>query len=340
MAALVVLKPGLFTTIQDLGRVGYRALGVPVGGALDPVALRLANALVGNEPGEGALEISYLGPTLRVEGGDVRIALSGPVAARLAGGGDIQSGRSHLLRAGDVLEVGAVSGASVATLAVEGGFDLAPVLGSLSTYTRAAIGPLGGRPLMAGDSLPVRRQASAEGGERGYGAAFDYGSGPLRVLAGPQAESFTSESMDTFLSAEYAVGRDADRMGLRLEGPALAHATGAGIASDGLMAGCIQVPGSGAPILLLADHQTVGGYAKIATVISADLPRAGRMVPGSRLRFQLASLDEAEAARRALDARLEALVAGMVRLGDGFDLTALYSANLVSGMVSGGEDEA
>ncbi len=341
MLVLHVLRPGLFTTLQDLGRVGYRHLGVPPAGALDPVGLCLANALVGNPPGEGALELSYAGPTLRVEGGEVRIALTGGVAARRLRAGEavaVDSNRSHLLQAGDVLELGAVGGGPVAYLAVEGGFAVAPVLGSLATYTRAGLGPLGGRALAAGDGLPLNRPAS-ERGERVLAAPFDYGSGPLRVIAGPQDDHFTPQALATLVSAEYRVGRDADRMGLRLEGPVLEHAKAPGIASDGLMAGCIQVPGNGAPILLLADHHTVGGYAKIATVISADLPRAGRILPGGVLRFRWVGMEEAEAARADLDRRIAAAIAAMAEPVGGLDLVALYSANLVSGMVSGGEDE-
>ncbi len=338
MAALHILRPGLFTTLQDLGRVGFRDLGVPPAGALDPVGLRLANALVGNAPGEGALELSYVGPTLRVEGGNIRIALTGPVAARRLRDGEVavlDSNRSHLLLPGDVLELGAASGA---TLAVEGGFGLSPVLGSLATYTRAGLGPLGGRALAAGDVLPLNRPA-VERGEKALAAPFDYGSGPLRVIAGPQDDHFTPEALQTLVSAEYRVGKDADRMGLRLEGPVLGHAKPPGIASDGLVAGCIQVPGNGAPILLLADHQTVGGYAKIATVISADLPRAGRSLPGDVLCFRRVGMEEAEAARADLERRVAAAIAAMAETRDGLDLAALYNANLVSGMVAGGEDE-
>ncbi|MBI3443879.1 MAG: biotin-dependent carboxyltransferase family protein [Magnetospirillum sp.] len=343
MAALHVLRPGLFTTIQDMGRTGYGHLGVPVAGALNPVGLRLANALVGNEAGEGGLEISYLCPTLRIEGGTLRIGLMGAVTARLDRAGEsrvLQSGRSHLLFPGDVLDLGAVSGASVAYLAVEGGFDLAPVLGSLSSYGRAAIGPLGGRALVAGDLLPVRRLQAAERAERAYVVPFDYGMGPLRVVMGPQADRFSAAAVETFLSSPYRVGRDADRMGLRLEGPALDQPNGAGIVSDGLVSGCIQVPGNGLPILLLADHQTVGGYAKIATVISADLPRAALAVPGSALRFHAVSMDEAEAARRDLEGRIAIAIGGLAELSGALNLAALYSANLVSGMVCGGEEDS
>lgn len=332
---LRVLSPGLHTTVQDMGRFGYQEQGVPVAGMLDPVALALANALVGNPPGEAGLELYALGPDLLVEAESVRIAISGPARPILARDGETRSldcERGHTLRRGDRLAAGAVSGAAVAVLAVAGGFDLAPVMGSLSTYARAGIGPLGGRALRDGDVLPLRGAGGSEG-DLALPHPFEYGSGPLRVMPGPQAEAFTDRALEIFLSAGFTVGRDADRMGLRLEGPVLAHRSGAGIASEGIVTGSIQVPGNGQPILLLVDHQTVGGYAKIATVISADLPRAGRLVPGERLSFRAVSLAEAAAARRDLDKRLRAAVASMIPAAGGLDMAALYSVNLISGMV-------
>ncbi|CAA7625151.1 biotin-dependent carboxyltransferase family protein [Magnetospirillum sp. SS-4] len=332
---LRVLSPGLHTTVQDLGRFGYQDQGVPVAGMLDPVALALANALVGNLPDEAGLELHTLGPTLLVEADSIGVAISGPARPSLTRDGDtriLECERGHTLRRGDRLATGAVGGAAVAVLAVAGGFDLAPVMGSLSTYVRAGIGPLNGRALEDGDLLPLRGGGGGEG-DLALPHPFEYGSGPLRVVLGPQAGAFTDRALETFLSAEFTVGRDADRMGLRLEGPELAHRSGAGIASEGIVTGAVQVPGNGRPILLLADHQTVGGYAKIATVISADLPRAGRMAPGTRLSFRAVTVAEAAAARRDLDGRVQAAVGAIRPAAGGLDMAALYSANLISGMV-------
>ncbi|MDO8605218.1 MAG: biotin-dependent carboxyltransferase family protein [Phaeospirillum sp.] len=337
MSHLRVLSPGLHTTVQDLGRFGYQEQGVPVAGMLDPVALRLANALLGNPSGEAGLEVYAFGPGLAVESESVRLAACGPVRLTLTRDRETTSlaaGRSHLLRRGDVLAVGAVAGAMVAVLAVEGGFDLPSVMGSLSTYTRSAIGPLGGKPLSEGMLLPLRRASAAARAERALAAAFDHGAGPVRVMPGPQADCFTDKAMTDFLSAEYVVDQAADRMGLRLIGPKLTHRGEAGIASEGLVSGCIQVPGDGQPILLLADHQTVGGYAKIATVISADLARVGRAAPGTILRFTAVTQAQAEAALHESERSVRAAVDGMIDPGGGLDLVALYSANLVSGIVS------
>lgn len=346
-ASLTVVRPGLFATIQDLGRFGFQELGMPVAGALDPVALRLANALVGNPQGMAGLEIALLGPVLRVDAASVRIAAVGPLAMTLEREGEatrpLEPHRSHILRQGDLLRLGAVDGASVAYLAVAGGFALAPVMGSLSTYVRAGIGPLGGRPLGQDDRLPLVRDGVPDGEEVELPQPPDYGGGPLRVVLGPQDDRFTEQALATFLSATYHVGKQADRMGLRLEGPVLKHRGSADIPSDGLVTGSIQVPGNGQPILLLNDHQTAGGYAKIATVISADLPRAGRLRPGDRLSFLAVTVDEAEAIRR----RQEQAIAGWIRAicpvrpAGGIDLEALYAENLISGtvdIVNGGSD--
>lgn len=336
---LTVVRPGLFATIQDLGRVGYQELGMPVAGALDPIALRLANALVGNPAGTAGVEIALLGPALKVEADSVRVAVVGPMALRLEREGEppapLEPHRTHRLVRGDVLALGAVTGASVAYLAVAGGFALEPFLGSLSTYVRAGIGPLGGKPLGDGARLPLVRDAAPEGADVELPEPPDYGSGPVRVVLGPQDDRFTDAAVETFLSVPYRVGKDADRMGLRLEGLTLAHKGSADIPSDGLVTGSIQVPGNGQPILLLNDHQTAGGYAKIATVISADLPRVGRLRPGDALAFRAVGVEEAEAIRRRQEQAIAGLIRGIrkVRPAGGVDLDALYSENLVSGVV-------
>ncbi|KAA0685844.1 biotin-dependent carboxyltransferase family protein [Azospirillum brasilense] len=336
---LTVVRPGLFATIQDLGRFGHQELGMPVAGALDPIALRLANALVGNPPGTAGVEIALLGPALKVEADGVRVAVVGPMALSLEREGQspqpLESHRSHTLARGDVLKLGAVTGAAVAYLAVAGGFALEPFLGSLSTYVRAGIGPLGGKPLGDGTRLPLHRNDAPPGADVELPEPPDYDGGPVRVVLGPQEDRFTAEAVETFLSAGYRVGKDADRMGLRLDGPTLAHTGSADIPSDGLVTGSIQVPGNGQPILLLNDHQTAGGYAKIATVISADLPRVGRLSPGGGLSFRAVTVEEAEAIRRRQEQTIAAWVRAIrpVRPAGGVDLEALYAENLVSGVV-------
>ena len=340
-AHLEVIAPGLMTSVQDLGRTGHQALGMPVAGAMDPVALRLANALVGNPEATAALEIGYLGPTLNVAAESLRLAFAGKAKLLLlqpAAGGEarvLKPFRSALLRRGDRLQIGAVEEGSVAYLAVSGGIAIQSFLGSLSTYMRAGLGGFEGRALKAGDCLPLAFGAAPAGEEQELADVFDYGSGPVRVVLGPQEDRFTGAGIETFLSATYTVTKEADRMGLRLDGPTVEHTRGADIASEGLVTGSIQIPGNGKPIILMADRQTTGGYTKIATVISADLPRVGRLKPGDTLAFVAVSVAEAEALRRNQEKAIRKLIEAIrPALPDvTLDLGALYSENLISGMV-------
>ena len=347
-AALRVLAPGLMTTLQDLGRTGYQHLGVPVSGALDHVSLRAANFLVGNAAGMGALEIAYQGPTLRVEADSVRIAFAGAratidiLAADGEGSGDrrlapFQSAR--LLR-GQTLRIGALTGSAVAYLAVEGGLDVCPVLGSQSTLIRAAIGGLEGRALRAGDALPLKR-AEAAPREEAMLPPFDLSPrGRVRIVLGPQDDYFTPAGLRTLLASTYTVSQASDRMGMRLEGPPLEHSSkGYNIVSDGIAHGSIQVPGNGLPIVLLADRQTTGGYPKVATVISADIPALGRMMPGARIAFEVVDIEAAEAAARQLAADIAAMAANLApaRRETTIDARRLMGENLVSGVVNARE---
>ena len=233
-----------------------------------------------------------------------------------------------------------VEGSSTAYLSVAGGFALASFMGSLSTYPRAGVGGFDGRKLAAGDALPLARDHAAPGDDRKLAAAFDYGAGPVRVIWGPQEDHFSAKGRRTFVESDYRVSREADRMGIRFEGPTIEHAVsvakgGADIISDGIAPGAIQVPGAGLPIVLLADRQTVGGYPKIATVASVDLPRLGRLLPGQTVRFQAVSVAEAEELRRDQEVRLQRAIAGFVvaRPPGGIDLARLYEENLIDGIV-------
>ena len=328
-----VLECALPASFQDLGRPGYRHLGVPLSGALDPEWLAIANALAGNPPQTVALEMRLLGPKLRATA-PVTIALAGEFSARIEDAGGLTRPAadwcSHVLATGDILSIGALR-SGIGYLAVAGGFDLPQVLGSRSTYARAGLGGIDGRPLRAGD-----RVATGAGGTEVSLRLPDAPhpiSGPLRVMPGPQRDYFTDAAWQHFIGAEFVVSREADRMGLRLDGPRLEHAGGADIVSDGVTPGAIQVPGDGRPIVLLADCQTVGGYPKIATVITADLPRLGHALPGHRLRFVAVSADEALAARRDAARRLAECIASIGPGGAELDLDALYGANLIDGVI-------
>jgi biotin-dependent carboxylase-like uncharacterized protein len=337
--SLRVVQPGVRTTVQDLGRIGAQRLGIPVSGALDPVALRAANTVVGNPQSTAGLEMAALGPTLEVEAESARVAVAGgnaPILIERCDGSrrEVPPLESIRLVEGDRLRIGAITGAAVAYLAVEGGLALPPFFGSLSTYVRGGFGGLHGRALAAGDRLPLV-MAAVEARTELRLDRFDLApAATVRIVLGPQADYFTPEAMAALLGAPYVVTREADRMGLRLEGPHLAHAKGYNIVSDGIAPGSIQVPGSGQPIVLLADRQTTGGYPKIATVISADLAALGRVLPGMGLRFTAVTVAEAQAARRALEAEMGALTRRLESARpDGPDLNRLYDANLVSGVV-------
>lgn len=342
-ARLIVERAGLFDTVQDRGRIGFQELGMPVAGAMDRIALALANALVGNpsDANAAALEMGVLGPTLRVDADSVRIAIVGSIEAALiaaegAAPKPLLSDRSHTLTRGQRLKLGAITGVSTAYLAVEGGIAVPPFMASRSTYTRASLGGFEGRKLKQGDALPLARDTASPRAELALAAPFDYGSGPIRIVPGPQADHFTPAGHATFTASEYVVSKEADRMGIRFEGPTIEHsALGPDIVSDGIAPGAIQVPAAGLPIALLADRQTVGGYSKIATIASADLPRTCRLLPGMRVRFAAVTVGEAESLRREQERRLAAAISGLkpARPEGGIDLKALYEENLIDGVV-------
>ena len=342
IAALRLVSAGLLTTLQDLGRFGYQHLGIPVSGALDPVSLSAANLLVGNPPDTAALEIAYQGPTLAVETDSVRVACAGAAAAIevVAAREGSRSRRLGMLRSarlerGDLIRIGALSGGAVLYLAVAGGFDVPAVLGSRSTLLRAGIGGLNGRALAAGDRLRLCQGKAAETQEVML-AALDLAPPPcFRIILGPQDDYFTADALRLLTRATFTVTAASDRMGMRLAGPRLEHSKGYNIVSDGIAPGAVQVPGNGLPIVLLADRQTTGGYPKVATVISADLPALGRLTPGAKLRFGLISIEEAEARRRQQAAELAALAQRILPVPPmaNLDEAALQGSNLVSGMI-------
>ncbi len=342
-AVLRILESGLLTTVQDLGRIGYQHLGVPTSGALDPVSLRAANILVGNAPMEGALEIAYLGPTFMVEADSVNLACAGADVSievlhdeAAVNGVRYASMQSFRVQRGQVVRVGQTAGWSLVYLAVEGGFDIKPVLGSVSTYVRGQIGGWQGRALAAGDALPLRRSAAGKRDEFRLEGLDLARPSRFRVVLGPQNTRFSERSIKAFLDGEYTVSPATDRMAMQLDGPKLEHISGHDIVSDAIALGSIQVPGHGQPVVLMADRQTTGGYPKVATVISADLPALGRTRIGDKISFQEASVEEAQQLRRTLLQQIDAIPDRMVpahRSRD--DLTAcLLTNNLISGIAN------
>ncbi|WP_396333836.1 biotin-dependent carboxyltransferase family protein [Burkholderia anthina] len=338
-AFINVREPGLHTTVQDRGRFGFRAAGVPVSGPLDRIGLRLANALVGNPDATPALEIMLRGPVLEVAADSVRVALAGcdgMLEIRGEPARKVPAGRSVRLVRGTTFAIATTGQSACGYLAVEGGIDVPAVLGSAATYVRGGLGGCDGRALRAGDRIGLRSGAARERAERAFAQPFDLqADAPVRVVPGPQADYFDAAAFATFIGGEYTVSAQADRMGFRLDGPRIEHAHGFDLVSDGIVSGAIQVPGSGMPIVLMADAQTTGGYPKIATVISADLPVLARRKPGARLRFAAVSVLDAERARRDQENDLRRCVGSLVevRAHATVDVAALHTKNLVSGVV-------
>lgn len=296
---LTILSPGPLTTVQDSGRFGALGKGFSPGGAMDMDAMAVANLLVGNAPGVGVLEMTMLGITARFDCETV-IALTGADMSARLNDRPIARYASVAVHPGDVLTMGAASRGMRAYLAVTGGFDLPLVMGSVSTNLKCALGGFQGRKLKTGDELPLN-QSGAPFLPRQVSPPEDYPDCiSLRVLLGPQDDAFTQKGIDTFLGCEYTVTDKADRMGIRLSGEIIESKNGVDILSDGIAAGSVQIPASGTPIIMMADRQTTGGYAKIATVISADLSRAAQARPGTRIRF--VRVTEAEAIRLRRDA--------------------------------------
>lgn len=326
-ASLIVTAPGTATSVQDLGRLGHRRIGVPWSGTLAPDLLAIANRLVGNPQDAAGLECFSGGQSFEAHGGAVRVAVAGDAEVHVESGGLLRAVRawqSHRLMPGESLRIGAVHNGRVVVIGVAG-IDVPTVLGSASTHARSG---LGGRWLQRGDHIACAEAASAR--ELRLPKPPEPDEAPYRVIRGPQADHFSEDAWQTFLNTEYRIGQAADRMGMRLEGAALKHrdAASAQIISDAIVPGAIQVPGHGQPIVLLADAQTAGGYPKIATVISADLPRLATRKPGDSVRFARLDAASGEVAARTTTARLQALLGTLRTLTpEGIDLADLYPDN-------------
>lgn len=284
MSALSVIRPGMLTTIQDLGRRGYQSAGVPVAGPMDWYSHRAANELVGNDPSAAALEITLIGPELFAEG-DVSAGVCGALFTVLVDGRETPLDRPFAVRAGERLRFGERRSGARATLAVRGGFDVRPLFGSRATHLPSAMGPFGGRALSAGDRLPIGDASRTSGGRASASLPHPADGARLRIVPAVHRHRFTDEAWRMLTGERFVIAPQSNRMGYRLEGAALAHRGSAEMLSEGMAMGAIQVPPSGQPILLMADSQTTGGYPTIGNVITADVPIAGQLAPGQWIEF-------------------------------------------------------
>lgn len=291
-----VIQPGVLTTVQDLGRFGFQQYGVPVSGAMDPRSLKLANLLLGNDPGEAALEITVTGPQLIFGEANYAVLTGGDLGAELDGK-PMPRYQAMKIEAGQTLRFLGLRNGCRAYLAFAGGLDVPLVMGSRSTCMKAKIGGIKGRKLEAGDELrfrapqpdlpfPERRRIGTD-----FVPQKQY---ELHAVLGPQDDHFTETGLRTFFSEVYTVSADFDRMGSRLDGPPIEHKGGADIISDGIAFGAVQVPSSGKPIIMTADRQTTGGYTKIATVCSADFRFLGQLKGGDKVNFIPISVEQAQ----------------------------------------------
>jgi antagonist of KipI len=300
--AFEVLRPGLLTTVQDLGRAGYQQFGMVVAGAMDAYALQVGNLLVGNPRNEAGLEITMAGPELLALE-DLVVALCGADLSAEVDGVKTPLWKSFCIRKGQKLTFrNPVSGART-YLTVAGGIAVEPVMGSKSTYLKASIGGYQGRALVKGDVIETGLVTAEMDGMPRRIAGRELSSDQVpryekhvvaRVVLGPQEEAFTKEGVEALFNGVFEMTPQSDRMGYRLKGPTIQHRHSADIISDAIAFGSIQVPADGQPIILLADRQTTGGYAKIATVITVDFPLIAQLVPGNTISFSAVGIEKAQ----------------------------------------------
>jgi antagonist of KipI len=301
-----VIEPGMMTTVQDHGRPGWQHIGVTPGGAADPVMARVANLLVGNPPDAALLECAMQGPVLHVPAG---------ACVAWTGWSDPASGRPHISSDDEVVDLRGRMGAPHGYFAIAGGIEVPRVLGSRATDLRAGFGGWHGRPLRAGDRLPVGREANGplSGAWRvGWPAPVKPGAViELRFLPGVQLDWFGDETLQAFRTSIYQTTPMSDRTGARLSGPKLILHKAREMVSQPVAAGSVQVPPDGMPIMLMAERQTIGGYPQIGHVISADLPLLARAWPGTKIRFREVTLEEARAAWREMQREISLLQTGL-----------------------------
>lgn len=291
-----VIKGGMLTTVQDLGRIGYRKDGIIVSGAMDSLALEVGNLLLGNEPGEAGLECTLIGPKLLFQA-DHLIAITGGNLSPMIDGEQVKMWSPLFIRKGAVLSFGAAVKGCRSYVTVFGGFDLPKVLGSYATYLKAGFGGYKGRSLKCEDELSFRKGYKHMGDTFNWSADLklypSFDDHQVRVMKGPEYELFNHQSKRALFEDSYLITKEADRMGYRLEGSPLATTEPQDMLSSAVSFGTVQVTPNGSAILLMADHQTTGGYPRALQVIMADLTKLAQMKSGQQIRFKPVTLTEA-----------------------------------------------
>jgi biotin-dependent carboxylase-like uncharacterized protein len=298
MEYVTVLKPGLLTTVQDLGRKAYRGYGVSVSGVMDPLSFRLGNILVGNPENTAALEATLVGPTLRFNSPSA-IAITGGNFSPELNGVNVPMWSVIRVDAGDELQFGKYQDGSRVYIAFAGGIDVPKVMGSRATYLRGSYGGFHGRALEKGDKIPLGKHLfELRNVERRRVRTHDIPNfkrnRTVRFIVGPHLNEFKEASLHHFLTKDYTISNTSDRMGFRLEGNTLEHKNGADILSDFITPGTIQVPGNGQPIIHMADCGTSGGYTKLGVITVNDLPYVAQKKPGDKLHFTKVSIEDAQ----------------------------------------------
>ena len=291
-----IISGGFLTTIQDLGRFGYQETGMAVSGVMDTRAASLANILVGNDENEAVIEVTMMGPTIEFTE-DNMVAVTGGDLGAAIDGVPMPQYEAVLVKAGQTLKFAGMKSGARAFIAFAGGLDVPVDMGSKSTNLKSKIGGLEGRKLAVGDEigfsspktwLPNMTKRKLPVPD------FSAKEHTLRVILGPQNDYFMQRGIDTFLNSTYTISNEYDRMGCRMEGNVIRHKNGGDIITDGISFGAVQVPSHGNPIVMMADHQTTGGYTKIANVISVDLPILAQCMPGHKIHFKWVTVDEAQ----------------------------------------------
>jgi len=331
MSKLVVTSIGPASSVQDSGRPGSQRYGLTPSGAMDRLALAVANTLVGNELFAAAVEIGPFGATFTARGA-VRVGLAGASRNADIGGRAVAVNSSATLADGEILTLGFARGGSFSYLAIEHGIEGEPMFGSLAVNARAGLGSPYPRPLQDGDELTTQAASGAAERRIELPAATD---APIRIVFGPQDDEFSEESKKLFLDSEWKISATSDRMGYRLEGPVIKHLDGHNIVSDGTVNGSVQIPGNGQPIVLMPDRGTSGGYPKIATVISADFGRFAQISAGRPFRFKAVTMAEAQAEASKFRELLRSLPERLRGIEDfGLNVEALRDANVAGQAVS------